>query len=308
MTKGSVTIVIPTHNRPRQLTALLESIQENNSPAIESVVVVDDSDEPSNLVGKFPGINVQQILLPKRIFISKAKNIGWKNAKTEFVFFIDDDNVVDKDTIRGTLNALTKMSNTAAVMPAVLYKSRPDLVWVYATPFTNPPPKFNLVGRNLPRNSDLEGKYYSTDALPNSSVIRRAVLEQVGGFNEDLVINSSMDLAVRMKRKGWKVYAYTGSFIYHDVEPPGKFGWWATHGTVDPQRVRYEIRDWFIIMKIIRGKQRFLTVRSMIQSIRFVLPNSLAYAMRGNPRRKVIGGLFKGYVEGIVESRKPSTP
>jgi GT2 family glycosyltransferase len=305
MPRGQVTVVIPTHNRPHQVEALLESIQTNIGPEIDSVVVVDDSDSPSNLVGKFPNIYIQHILLQRRIFISKAKNIGWKRVKTEFVFFIDDDNVVDKNTITGALSAITKLDNVAAVMPAVLYKSRPDLVWVYATPFSNSPPKFILLGRNLPRNSELEGKFFSTDALPNSSVIRRVALEEVGGFNERLVVNSSMDLAFRLKKKGWKVYADTGCFIYHDVEPPGKFGWWATHGTVDPQRVRFEIRDWFIIMRIIHGKERFLTLRSILQSLRFVIPNSLAYALRGKAKRKVLQGLFKGYIEGIVQSRYP---
>ena len=239
MPDGLVTIVIPTHNRPDRLKALLESIQKYWIPEIDSIVIVDDSENLVDLNGRFPDLKIKQIAFQKRIFISKAKNIGWKNAKTEYVFFIDDDNVVDKDTLSATLSAISDMHDVAAIMPAVVYKSRPDLVWVYATPFSDPP-KFNLLGRNLPRNPALEGKYYSTDALPNASIVRRAALEQVGGFNERLVINSSMDLALRFKKKGWKVYAYTGCFIYHDVEPPGKIGWWAQHGTADPQRVRYE--------------------------------------------------------------------
>jgi len=302
MSAGLVTIVIPTHNRPYQLMALLESIQEYYTPVIEEVTVVDDSESPIDLANKFPSLKIRHITLHERVFISKAKNVGWKDVLTEYVFFIDDDNVLASDTVTQALNAITRMKEAAAVMPAVLYKSRPDLVWVYATPFTNQAPKFNLLGRNLARNPDLEGKYYSTDALPNSCIIRRSALEEVGGFNERLVVNSSMDLAVRLKRRGWKVYAFTGCFIYHDVEPPGKIGWWAMHGAADPKRVRYEIRDWFIIMRIIRGKETFLTLRSVFQSLRFVVPNSLAYALRGRERRELLTGLAKGYVEGIVES------
>ncbi len=302
MPDGLVTIVIPTHNRPDRLKALLESIQKYWIPEIDSIVIVDDSENLVDLNGRFPDLKIKQIAFQKRIFISKAKNIGWKNAKTEYVFFIDDDNVVDKDTLSATLSAISDMHDVAAIMPAVVYKSRPDLVWVYATPFSDPP-KFNLLGRNLPRNPALEGKYYSTDALPNASIVRRAALEQVGGFNERLVINSSMDLALRFKKKGWKVYAYTGCFIYHDVEPPGKIGWWAQHGTADPQRVRYEIRDWFIIQRIVLADENLLTARSIFQSLRFVLPNSLAYVLRGRRRKQALRAVVTGYVEGIVESQ-----
>ncbi len=306
MNPGRVTIVIPTHNRPGKVCALLESIGRNQSPEIDSIVVVDDSESPTDLCSQFPELKIRQIALSSRVFISKAKNIGWRQAQTEYVFFVDDDNVLDKTTISGTLDAIDNRSQTAAIMPAVLYKSRPDLVWVYAAPFTKPP-DFELLGRNLPRNSELEGKYYTTDALPNASIIRRKALEEVGGFNERLVVNSSMDIAVRLKGKGWGVSAYTGSFIFHDVEPPGKMGWWAAHGWADPKRVRYEMSDWFIIMRTVRGNERFLTVRSLLDSTRFVLPNSLAYIVRGRERKEVMAELCRGYVQGIVESNSMST-
>ena len=304
---GQVTVVIPTHNRARQISALLASIQQNWSPQIDSIVIVDDSENPSDLNGKFPQLKINHVVLKERVFISKAKNLGWKKATTEFVFFIDDDNVVDRDTITGTLMAIRERADAAAVMPAVLYKACPDLVWVYATPFSNPP-KFNLLGRNLLRNPVLEGRYYSTDALPNASIVRKIALEQVGGFNEHLVINSSMELAQKMKKRGWKVYAYAGSFIYHDAEPPGKMGWWAQHGTADPERVRFEIRDWFIIRRITRPKEKLLTWRSIVESLRFVVPNSLVYVLRGRKRVQALRAVVTGYAEGIVESRKKLPP
>ncbi len=304
MSQGLVTIVIPTHNRRRQLVALLGSIQDFCTPQIELVVVVDDSEIPADLTGMFPRLNVKHLLLPNRVFISRAKNLGWREAVSEYVFFIDDDNVVLKETIPLALDVLAGKEDVGAVMPAVLYKSRPDLVWVYAAPFSRQPPKFELLGRNLPRNPRLEGRYFSTDALPNASVVRREALDEIGGFDERLVVNSSMDLAVRLKRKGWGVFAYTGCFILHDVEPPGRLGWWATHGAADPQRVRYEIRDWFIMMKMIRGEERFFTLRSALQSLRFVLPNAFAYVVRGRSGGRALRSLARGYVEGILESRR----
>jgi GT2 family glycosyltransferase len=301
MAPGRVTIVIPTHDRPTRISAMLESIRRNLTPEIDSIIIVDDSEAPVELISKFPELNLRHMQLHDRVFISKAKNIGWKEANTPYVFFVDDDNVVDETTLTGTLEAMVRQPGAAAVMPAVLYKSKPDLVWVYAAPFSSPP-EFELLGRNLPRNPALEQKYYSTDALPNASVIRREALEQVGGFNERLVVNSSMDIAVRLKGLGWKAFAYTGSLIYHDVEPPGKLGWWATHGWADPKRVGYEMSDWFIIMRTIRGKKKFLTLRSILDSTRFVLPSSLAYLVRGKARREVMVQLCRGYIEGIVES------
>ena len=299
MKSGSVTIVIPTHDRYEKLAALLQSIQKYPAPEIDSVIVVEDSEKPVGIASDFRSLNLKHIVLKSRAFISRAKNVGWRDARTEFVFFIDDDNVVDEETIPRVYHTISKMRKVGAVMPAVLYKSKPNLVWVYAAQFLRSRPRFNLIGRNLPRNASLENRLLVADALPNASMIRRKALEDVGGFDERLVVNSSMDLSLRLKSKGWQVLSFTGSFIYHDVDPPGKIGWWATHGAADPKRVRFEIRDWFLIMHLLHGKKRFFILRAMLESSRFIIPNLLAYLLRSKSRKQLVFSLANGYLEGI---------
>src|SRR5207247_7059135 len=100
-----VTVVIPTHNRPRELVELLESLERHQVPELDSVVVVDDSDEPVDL-RRFESLHLEHVVLGRRVFISKAKNMGWQRTKTEFVYFIDDDNVVDDTTIGPLVNRI----------------------------------------------------------------------------------------------------------------------------------------------------------------------------------------------------------
>jgi GT2 family glycosyltransferase len=266
---------------------------------VNSVVVVDDSDEPADLTKDFDSINLKQIFLSRRSFISQAKNIGWRNLTTEYVYFIDDDNVIGEQTIGSVFGIISRSKSIGALMPAVLYKSRPDLVWVYATPLSSRKGlKHELIGRNEARNSSLENRLLNTDALPNASIVRRKALESVDGFDETLVVNSSMDLCLRLKANGWKVFSYTGGFVYHDVEPPGRLGWWAVHGAIDPGRVRYEIRDWFILASRLRRNEKFFRIQVVIAS-RFVVPNLLAYFVRGHERIRLARSLITGYLEGV---------
>jgi GT2 family glycosyltransferase len=308
---GHVGIVIPTHNRYGKLRALLASIQHWMPSDVASVVVVDDSDEPIDLAKDFESIKLKQIFLDRRVFISKAKNIGWRNTTAQYVYFIDDDNVIGEKTISSVFGIISKSEPIGAIMPAVLYKSRPELVWVYATPLSRRRGlKHELIGRNAPRNPSLENRLLSTDALPNASIVRRKALESVDGFDETLVINSSMDLCLRMKAKGWKVFSYTGGFVYHDVEPPGQLGWWAIHGAIDPGRVRFEIRDWFILASRLRGNQKLSRIQVIVAS-RFVVPNLLAYLVRGRQRIELVRSLVSGYLEGLrilfPRSARPSS-
>lgn len=297
--EGRVGIVIPTHNRYGKLRALLASIERWNTSEVDSVVIVDDSDEPEDLTPDFQSINLRQIFVGPRTFISKAKNIGWRNVTAEYVYFIDDDNVIGEQTIAPLFEIISRSKSIGAIMPAVLYKSKPNLVWVYATPLSAERVlKHQLIGRNEVRNASLENRLLNTDALPNASIVRRKALESVGGFDETLVVNSSMDLSLRLKALGWRVFSYTGGFVYHDVEPPGRLGWWAIHGAIDPGRVRYEIRDWFILASRLRRNEKFFRMRVVMAS-RFVIPNLLAYFVRGTERTKLVRSLITGYLEGL---------
>jgi GT2 family glycosyltransferase len=234
-----------------------------------------------------------------RIFVSRAKNFGWRASDTDFIFFIDDDNVLGEGTLQPLLETISASESMGAVMPGVLYRSAPEVVWVYATPFRDKRLGLNLVGRNSPRNPSIENRILRTDALPNASIVRRRALVQVGGFDENLVVNSSMDMCQRLKLGGWKVVANPASLIYHDVEVPGQPGYWAAHGASDPELVRYNLRDWYLIMKRLHPEERSFRVRFTLSSISFVLPNLFAYLMRGKSRMRLIESIVKGYIEGL---------
>ncbi len=66
-----------------------------------------------------------------------------------------------------------------------------------------------------------------------------------------------------------------------------------------PSVCRFEIRDWFIIMHMIHGKKRFFMLRAMLESLRFIIPNLLAYVLRSKSRRQLVLSLANGYIEGI---------
>ncbi len=302
MTKGgpSCSVVIATHNRAEKLRNLLLSLQECGGDLIASTIVVDDSDHPEDLSHEFKDLNLRHILLERRVFFTKAKNIGWREATEDFVYFIDDDNCVTRETLEAPLRTMALSPDIGALMPAVLYKARPDIVWVYATPLDPKGWGHTLVGRNRPRDPGLEGKLLDTDALPNAAILRRRALVDIGGFNEAMAASSSADAALRLKRRGWRVLAHTGAFTFHDVEPPGRAGYWAEHGMADPERVYHDARDWFLLMRSLHPDQRLFPLRATAHAMGFMLPNGLSYFLRGGPRgRRALHQLLRGYLSGV---------
>jgi len=293
-------IVIATHNRPAKLRSLLESIRSAGNPSLESIIVVDDSNSFEDLDKEFSDVNLHHIRLQHRVFQSRARNIGWRANQSACVYFIDDDNVVTESTLKEPLRLLFERSDLGAVMPAVLYKQSPELVWVYATPLKADGWGHILVGRNCQRSPSFEDRLLPTDALPNAFVVRRVALEQLNGFDERFVMSGSADFAIRLKQSGWNVCAYTGAFTFHDVEPPGQMGYWASHRAMDPERVFHDVRDWFALMRFLHADDDWFVLRATIHALGFMLPNGLAYLLRGGAQgRQSLKQLALAYVSSI---------
>src|SRR2546426_12697548 len=94
-----VSVVVPTHNRKSAVTRCVESILRSSYPRIEVIVVDDASTDGtfSHLSNLFP--TAQLIRLEHEEMVSASSNSGCKHAKGEFVFLVDDDNVVHPDAI-----------------------------------------------------------------------------------------------------------------------------------------------------------------------------------------------------------------
>ena len=296
--------LVVTHERPQLLRNLLQSLVEVGRHRWASVVVVDDSKTPGHLGDLHAELPLRHLVLPHRVFVTRAKNIGLAEISSPYVLIIDDDNVVTGSSIDRPLRRLATERRLAAVMPSVLYRGAPDLVWVYATPFRSDRWGFQLLGRNRPRDPRLEGRAHPTDALPNAAFFRTEALRQVGGYDEGFTVNSSADLCQRLKRAGWLVEADAGSFVHHDVELPGRPGYWAAHTSTDPERTYHETIDWFRLERGIHSGEPALVARLLYHSIGWIAPLLVALAIRpGANRLRTLGAVVKGLRDGLGSVR-----
>jgi GT2 family glycosyltransferase len=277
-------VVIVSHERPERLRALLRSLTSHARALLAEVVVVDDSKLPSLRRDEFPELDLRVIHPESRVFVSEARNRGLAEVRSEFVFIVDDDNVADSSTLVHPLSLLASRPEIAALMPSVLYLTRPNLVWVYATPFRPDRWHFELIGRNRPRNPALEGRLLPTDALPNAALFRRDVLRSLGGYDaRRFPVSSTADLCQRLKAAGHGVWADSGAITYHDVEPPESLHYGAAHAT-DPQRIYYDKRDWFEFQRSIRVGESAFAVRALWHSSRGLAASFVGFVLRPEAR------------------------
>ncbi len=306
MNHPRISIVIPTYNRREKLNLLLRSIVSSSPEDEYEVIVVDDSptrtiiDEDTK---QSLGLRLHLVRNPTRSFISKAKNLGFRCAHGDYVFFIDDDNVLPKGTIETLSSKLDHDPHIGALMPAVYYEKRREIAWVYAAPFSKGRWSFELIGRNIETDKKQWPELISTDALPNAFMVRKPILEQLGGFDESLPINSSCDFCQRVKESGYKVFALTTTRIYHDVTPPNIPGYWAEHAAVDIERRYYEVRDWFNLMSRLHHGESLLPVKELVRSLPFLVEVGFGLllhpAITGKRVLPAYGAMLRGLIDGM---------
>ena len=89
------TVVVPTLGRP-SLAVLLDALVGGTRPPDHPVVVVDDRPEPTGPLPVDGRLDVVVLRSGGR-GPAAARNLGWREARTPWVSFLDDDVVPDPD-------------------------------------------------------------------------------------------------------------------------------------------------------------------------------------------------------------------
>lgn len=186
-----VSVVIPTHNRSALLKAAVDSVLQQGFRDHEIVVVDDGStDDTVNVLKGYDG-RVRWLRQPNR-GASAARNAGVRASKGQLVAFLDDDDRFLPDKLAVQVHAMSEnpeagMSYTGAYLedPAGHRLARVYEAW--------------LTG-DIYRRLVWRGPYASPIAAP-TVMVRRAVLDAVGGFDEAMPVAEDNDLWRRIARR-----------------------------------------------------------------------------------------------------------
>lgn len=219
-----VSIVIPTHNRKEMTKRLLKSIFNSTYKNIETIVIDDASIDGTNEFLKkyfFKNKNFKIITNKKNLFTAGSRNVGLKNSKGKLIFFIDDDNVLDKNAISYLVNAFKFDEKLGLVGPVNYnFNNKNKILWFLTkrnmfTTKTYQPRKINFVKNK---------KIWDTADIPNAFMARGDLIRKKRiKFNEMFgIMYEESDFAYRLRNLGYKIQVIRNAKIYHDIEISGK--------------------------------------------------------------------------------------
>ena len=189
-----ISVVIPTYNSGALLKQTLDSALAQTVAALEIIVVDDGStDETPDWITAHYGERVR-LIRQRNGGVAAARNTGWRAAKGEWIAFLDHDDVWHPDKLERLLSAVTPKTG-------VVYGRWREV---------------NERGEALPEAAQLTRQKWWHGArgsvfcwlfgwrcpLVSMSVpiVRRDLLEQIGGFDSRCVPCDDWDLWLQLAR------------------------------------------------------------------------------------------------------------
>ena len=223
----SISVIIPTFNRAVMVCRCVQSVLDTKWPSLE-VIVVDDcspDDTATKVKDKF-GETVKYTRNRKNSFQAISRNNGAKIATGEYLFFLDDDNVVDKDIFHAMTKAFEESANLGLVAPMAIHMrpGKSNVIWSLGSDFnrwTSQPKDHcpNLPIAELPDTPES----YPTSYYPNGFMVPRKVFDEVGGFDEKYIqIFEESDFGWKIREAGYEeIVLTTARTEHHGFLEPG---------------------------------------------------------------------------------------
>ncbi len=129
--KDLLSVVIPYYNLGSTLPETIESIKQTEYRNYEIVIVNDGStdEESIAILKKYESDPKIRIVNIENKGLANARNVGAKEAKGEFVAFIDADDKIDKTFYRRAIDILHQYDNVSYVYSWVQYFEGNEAVW-----------------------------------------------------------------------------------------------------------------------------------------------------------------------------------
>ncbi len=223
----SIDIIIPSYRRRDMLECCLDSLEQTSYPSM-GIIVVDNGGTEAGLVFLVKRYrNARLLRLPENRGYAGGCNAGLKSSTADYVVFMNDDTEHDPLWLERLVTAALADKHIGALQPKILslkpYR-KGKKVFDYAGAAGGMIDRLGYpwcLGRTFSGVESDNGQYENGQEIFWASgvamFVRRAVVEEIGGFDEDFFMQmEEIDLSWRMKLAGYRVLSVPSSVVLHE--------------------------------------------------------------------------------------------
>jgi glycosyltransferase involved in cell wall biosynthesis len=192
VTAGDVSVVIPTYNRAGLLDQTLRSIEGQTLRPAETIVVDDASTD-----------STQAVLAERAVTVvtnrgaswgpARARNAGLERVSTEFVAFVDSDDLLMPRALEQLQAALLERPEAPFAYGQGLAVVKADGGWLH----------HGVIGASPEERLDPLVSIFVRNSVPSSgALVRSSVIQRLGGYDPAVVWSEDHHLWIRLAQLG----------------------------------------------------------------------------------------------------------
>ena len=208
-----VSAIIVNWNGKNETADCVQSLLDQDHPNVEIIVSDNGSTDGSiDFLQKRFSNSIRLLENGDNLGFGTAVNRGLKAAVGDYLIFLNNDLVVESNSISELVTLLESDDGLGAVVPKILYYEKRDTVNSFGV-------LIHYTGIACPTKidqidtTDLE---LTETACGGIFMFPRRVYETLGGFDEDLFLyHEDHDLSWRIRLAGWKIMVTPKAVLYH---------------------------------------------------------------------------------------------
>ena len=191
-----VSVIIPTYNREKFISECVQSVLAQTLPAREIIIVDDGSTDATYNILRDLGFNslstkktVLRYFFQQNRGVSSARNLGIKEARSEYIALLDSDDLWLKSKLDRQVSAFQNDTQSSRLCHT-------DEIWIRNGFRVNQHKKHKKHGGNV-----FQSCLKLCCISPSSAMMHRSVFEDFGFFDEDLPACEDYDFWLRYSAK-----------------------------------------------------------------------------------------------------------
>lgn len=276
---NQISVIVPNYNGRDVLSACLDALLRQTRPPDE-IIVVDDASvdgSPALVRERYPQVTL--VVMPVNGGFCRAANVGLRAAKGDLLALLNNDTEADPAWLAELVATLEAHPDIGFCASKMLFSDRRDRV-NSAGLFI----RIDGVGRDIGYGQP-DGREFATmrevfGASGGAAIYRRAMLDDIGLFDEDLVAYAEdLDLSFRAQLRGYRCLYVPPAVVYHHGS--------ATYKRESPVTVYYGSRNTLTV--ILKNMPTALLRHYWLHILAAQIYQVLYFALRGRGRAAICG-------------------
>ena len=253
------------------------------------VIVVDNAskeDEASIIEERYPTVNV--IRSEKNLGFAGGNNLGIKAARGKYLFFINNDTLLQTSDFRHLVNRLESDEMIAVVCPRIRFAWGDNPIqFAGYTPLS----KFTMRNRSIGFGETDNGQYNMAHPTPYAHgaamMVKREAIDKVGLMPECYFLYyEELDWSMMFTRAGYSIWYEPSCTIYHKESQ--------STGQNSPLKTYYLTRNRLLFVKRnLNGIRKYITYLYLIMIVS--LRDIIKYLLLG--KKELVISVIKGIIK-----------